>query len=168
MTDDRLNHLLTQVPPRSIILLEDIDAAFNHRSVSESQQGYQYQSRVTFSGLLNAFDGVTSSEERIIFMTTNHLDRLDPALIRPGRVDIRVLIDNVTPAQAKRLFLKFYQDQYDLSEEFEKTLQILDPDRTISAAKLQGHFVVYADSAADAVKYLHLVLENASAVAVAP
>ena len=40
MTDDRLNHLLTQAPPRSIILLEDIDAAFNHRSIPEQQQGY--------------------------------------------------------------------------------------------------------------------------------
>ncbi len=164
MTDDRLNHLLTQVPPRSLILLEDIDAAFNHRSVNESQQGYQYQSRVTFSGLLNAFDGVTSSEERIIFMTTNHLDRLDPALIRPGRVDIRVLIDNATPSQAKRLFLKFYQNQYDLAEEFEKNLRIMDPDRTVSAAQLQGHFVVYKDSASDAVKNLSdLLLEKSSA-----
>ena len=49
---------------------------------------------VTFSGLLNALDGVASSEERIIFMTTNHLEHLDNALIRPGRVDVKDFISN--------------------------------------------------------------------------
>ena len=47
-------------------------------------------------------------EERIIFMTTNHPERLDPALIRPGRVDLAVLIDDASPKQARRLFERFY------------------------------------------------------------
>ena len=51
---------------------------------------------VTFSGLLNALAGVTSTEERLIFMTTNHIEKLDPALIRPGRVDLKIHIGNVT------------------------------------------------------------------------
>ncbi len=46
-------------------------------------------SRLTLSGLLNAIDGVTSTEGRILFMTTNYEERLDPALIRPGRVDFK-------------------------------------------------------------------------------
>lgn len=68
----------------------------------------RYQSGVTFSGLLNALDGVASSEERIIFMTTNHIERLDDALIRPGRVDLKEYIGDATPQQAKRLFVRFY------------------------------------------------------------
>lgn len=67
-----------------------------------------FKSSVTFSGLLNALDGVASSEERIIFMTTNHYSRLDPALIRPGRVDIHELLDDAAGEQAERLFKKFY------------------------------------------------------------
>jgi len=63
---------------------------------------------VTFSGFLNALDGVASGEERIIFMTTNHVSKLDPALIRPGRVDLSALIDDALPSQAKRLFTRFY------------------------------------------------------------
>ena len=47
--------------------------------------------RLTFSGLLNAIDGVTSTEGRIVFMTTNYPERLDAALIRPGRVDFRYI-----------------------------------------------------------------------------
>lgn len=63
---------------------------------------------MTFSGLLNALDGVASSEERIIFMTTNHFDHLDPALIRPGRVDLKEFLDDAVGEQAKRLYVKFY------------------------------------------------------------
>lgn len=48
------------------------------------------RSGVTFSGLLNAIDGVASQEGRLFFMTTNHIEKLDPALIRPGRCDVKV------------------------------------------------------------------------------
>ncbi|KAJ3056705.1 hypothetical protein HK097_005106, partial [Rhizophlyctis rosea] len=120
MTDDRLNHLLSHAPPRSIILLEDIDAAFSNRQQSDKQG---YQSQLTFSGLLNALDGVGSSEERVIFMTTNHLSRLDPALIRPGRVDFQILIDNATEEQARSMFLRFYEGRKDLADEFVERLK---------------------------------------------
>lgn len=68
----------------------------------------RYQSSVTFSGFLNALDGVASGEERIIFLTTNHIDRLDPALIRPGRVDLASLVGDAVPEQARTLFTNFY------------------------------------------------------------
>lgn len=105
LTDDKLNHLLGLVPDRSIILLEDVDSAFNRR-IQTSEDGYA--GAVTFSGLLNALDGVASSEERIIFMTTNHAERLDPALIRPGRVDMKEMLDDAAGEQACRLYTKFY------------------------------------------------------------
>lgn len=68
-----------------------------------------YQSSVTFSGLLNALDGVASGESRIIFMTTNHVERLDPALIRPGRVDMIAELGDAEPAQVRELVLRFYR-----------------------------------------------------------
>ncbi|RPD66088.1 hypothetical protein L227DRAFT_132129 [Lentinus tigrinus ALCF2SS1-6] len=105
LADDKLIHLLSNTPERSFVLIEDIDAAFNKR-VQTSADGYQ--SSVTFSGFLNALDGVASGEERIIFMTTNHPERLDPALIRPGRVDLSMLIDDASPKQTRRLFERFY------------------------------------------------------------
>ncbi len=43
-------------------------------------------------------------------MTTNHVSRLDPALIRPGRVDLMQLLDDAVPEQAERLFVRFYGD----------------------------------------------------------
>ncbi|KAI0048516.1 hypothetical protein FA95DRAFT_1605147 [Auriscalpium vulgare] len=60
------------------------------------------------SGFLNALDGVASGEKRIVFLTTNQLDELDPALIRPGRVDLAALIDDASHEQAKKLFTDFY------------------------------------------------------------
>ena len=64
---------------------------------------------VTLSGLLNALDGVSSRDGRVLFLTTNHPERLDPALIRPGRVDRKVELGLATPDQARRLFLWFYR-----------------------------------------------------------
>ncbi|TPX67915.1 hypothetical protein SpCBS45565_g03419 [Spizellomyces sp. 'palustris'] len=146
MTDDRLSHLLNHAPPRSIILLEDVDAAFINRSQTDKQG---YQSMVTFSGLLNALDGVTSSEERVIFMTTNHVERLDPALIRPGRVDVKLLLDNASDEQAHQMFLRFFEGEEALANEFVKALNL--KLHSVSPAQLQGHFVVYRDSARAAV-----------------
>ena len=108
LTDDKLNHLLSIIPPRTLILLEDIDVAFANRRKPEAD-GYA-GANVTFSGLLNALDGVASAEERIVFLTTNHVDRLDDALIRPGRVDMSVRLGDATRYQVEALWDRFYGD----------------------------------------------------------
>lgn len=106
LTDDKLNHLLSNAPDRSILLLEDVDAAFLGRQQA-AEDGYQ--ASVTFSGLLNALDGVASGESRIIFMTTNHIEKLDPALIRPGRVDMIAELGDAEREQVEELMVRFYR-----------------------------------------------------------
>jgi chaperone BCS1 len=96
---------MSVVPQRSIVLLEDIDAAFARR---DGTGDYRRGASVTLSGLLNTLDGVASSEERIVFMTTNYLNRLDPALIRPGRIDVVREIGHTSPWQLEELFRNFY------------------------------------------------------------
>jgi mitochondrial chaperone BCS1 len=108
VTDDRLAYLLTKLPPRSILLLEDADAAFVNRRQRDAD-GYG-GATVTFSGLLNALDGLAAGEERIAFLTTNHIDRLDPALIRPGRVDMIQHLGAATRHQASTMWDRFYGD----------------------------------------------------------
>lgn len=157
LADDKLIHLLSNTPERSFVLIEDVDAAFNKR-VQTTADGYQ--SSVTFSGFLNALDGVASGEERIIFMTTNHPERLDPALIRPGRVDLAVLLDDATPEQAKKLFVHFYRGADDappdellesLGREVEAIVKSeLGTGRRVSMAALQGLFI--RSSPEDAVR----------------
>lgn len=154
LTDDRLNHLLTIVPNRTLVLLEDVDAAFSNRREQSDADGYR-GANVTFSGLLNALDGVASAEERIIFLTTNHVERLDEALVRPGRVDMTVRLGEVTRYQVGCLWDRFYQD-LDTDGVYRKLfldrLQELgliedesgnkaDRSITTSAAALQGLFL---------------------------
>ncbi|RUP51111.1 BCS1 N terminal-domain-containing protein [Jimgerdemannia flammicorona] len=153
LTDDRLNHLLSNIPERSVMLLEDIDAAFTKRKQAD-QTGSQ--SMITFSGLLNALDGVASAEERIVFMTTNHIELLDPALVRPGRVDLKEYLGNATESQIRRMFLRFYEGQEDLAERFVNALR----GREVSTAGLQGHFVYYKDNPEEAVSKVESVDES--------
>lgn len=109
LTDDRLNHLLSIIPRRTIVLLEDADAAFGTRRAQRDNDGYQ-GANVTFSGLLNALDGVASAEERVLFLTTNHVERMDAALIRPGRVDMTVRLGDATRTQVEQFWDRFYGD----------------------------------------------------------
>ncbi|SMY20834.1 unnamed protein product [Zymoseptoria tritici ST99CH_1A5] len=142
LADDQLNQLLLNVPPRTIVLLEDADAAFsNRRQVQED--GYA-GANVTYSGLLNALDGVASAEERIIFMTTNHIDRLDEALIRPGRVDMTVEIGNATVWQMEQLWDRFYKELDESGEgkkRFVRRAVEADLVGNVSTAALQGLFL---------------------------
>ncbi|KAL2834933.1 BCS1 N terminal-domain-containing protein [Aspergillus cavernicola] len=154
LTDDRLNLLLTLVPKRTLVLLEDVDAAFSNRRTQTSEDGYR-GANVTFSGLLNALDGVASAEERIILLTTNHVERLDEALVRPGRVDMTVRLGEVTRYQVGCLWDRFYGnlDTTGSSRQaFLDRLQELgiledengwkaDRSKSTSAAALQGLFL---------------------------
>ncbi|KAG6930227.1 BCS1 -like protein, ubiquinol-cytochrome c reductase complex chaperone [Chelydra serpentina] len=151
LSDDRLNHLLSVAPQQSIILLEDVDAAFVSRDLAaENPTAYQGMGRLTFSGLLNALDGVASTEARIVFMTTNHVDRLDPALVRPGRVDLKQYVGPCSRWQISRMFQRFYPDQPTAAgEKFAE--QALRVSEQISAAQVQGHFMLYKADPAGAI-----------------
>jgi chaperone BCS1 len=94
LDDDGLCRALNDAPAQSIILLEDIDGIFTARE--EVNKHSRRRRRVTFAGLLNALDGVRSQEGRILFMTTNHKEKLDPALLRPGRCDVHVKLNNAS------------------------------------------------------------------------
>ncbi|CAM0906089.1 unnamed protein product [Alopecurus aequalis] len=109
-----LQRLLIAMPNKSILVIEDIDCCFDAKSREDPKMpvpadagnssdssdddgppghtGARQQQNITLSGLLNFIDGLwsTSGEERIIVFTTNYKDRLDPALLRPGRMDMYI------------------------------------------------------------------------------
>ncbi|KAH8108653.1 P-loop containing nucleoside triphosphate hydrolase protein [Phellopilus nigrolimitatus] len=128
MSDNTLATLMGQVPSRCILLLEDLDAAFT-RSVSRDEKATGTPtstssttestkssssssatdgSTLSLSGLLNGLDGVAAAEGRLLFATTNHIERLDPALSRPGRMDVWVNFTNATKWQAEGIFKCFF------------------------------------------------------------
>lgn len=145
LTDDRLAMLVSIAPKRSIILLEDIDALFTERDSKMRNNS------LTFSGLLNAIDGAAAQEGSIVIMTTNHIDRLDPALIRPGRIDMRVMFSYASRDAILRLFSLFYEVALD-SEQACKFADAVKPD-TFTPAQIQCHLMKYKDCAADAILY---------------
>jgi chaperone BCS1 len=123
---------------------------------------------VTFSGLLNALDGVAATEERIVFMTTNHLERLDPALIRPGRVDVQVQVGLATPSQIRRIFLRFYPSHPQLGDKLSAGLKSQDASKLPSMAQLQGYFMFFKTSPEEAVNHIlatHAASDDASSTA---
>lgn len=115
-----LRKLLVETTSKSIIVVEDIDCSQqlssrrnNNRKKNkkkkrkdlEEEEYYEDEeeeeeigSKVTLSGFLNFIDGLWSAcgGERIIVFTTNHVERLDPGLIRRGRMDVHVELSYCT------------------------------------------------------------------------
>ena len=89
-----------------------------------------------------ALDGVASGEQRVVFMTTNFIERLDPALIRPGRVDMVHLVDFAETGQMAELFARFYpelEEDSPMPAHFAAAVERSGLD--VSMAELQGHLL---------------------------
>jgi chaperone BCS1 len=165
MTDDGLKAAVQRVPSKSIIVLEDVDAIFAEgRSKKDGDK-----SSLTFSGVLNALDGVGASTGQIFILTTNHREKLDPALIRNGRVDCHVEFTDADAEQAAELFRQFYseaEDKVALSEAFAKRLfELIEKRKTsISMAALQHYFIIMRRATAkEAAEGVAKILEEAEA-----
>ncbi|XVF17941.1 hypothetical protein REPUB_Repub10bG0168300 [Reevesia pubescens] len=107
MRDSDLRKLLLATGNRSILVIEDIDCSVDlpDRRHGDGRKQPEHHVQLTLSGLLNFIDGLWSScgDERIIIFTTNHKDRLDPALLRPGRMDMHIHMTYCNPQGFKLL-----------------------------------------------------------------
>jgi hypothetical protein len=102
MNDRTFKNALKKLPINTVLCLEDIDALFREDRKSED-------SFITFSGIINALDGICKIKNIIIFVTTNHLPKLDPALKR--RIDYFVKFDFCTKEQVNEMFKRFLPDE---------------------------------------------------------
>ena len=176
------------------MLLEDIDSAglvvrdqkvdaawhtvqkdMDGKRASANQDLHPSASRISLSGLLNIIDGIASQEGRILIMTTNFIENLDSALLRPGRVDLRIEFDLATREQVHDIFLQIFSldevvghnignDQLaegcagtnnktntDKIEELARAFAAGVPERTFSLAEIQGFLMNWKKRPADAV-----------------
>ena len=114
--------LLTNVPDNSIVLIEDIDSVSVDVSKREEKESNSTDSvleqmmGISFSSLLNAIDGIHDDVGKILFVTTNHIEKLDAALLRPGRIDLKLELGYVNDEMARLLFDKFFSG-YKLPED---------------------------------------------------
>jgi len=176
LNDRTLNEALTSIPKQSIILIEDLDTAFiagadacalNKSMVNQEGNMMMMMTNpprkevVTYSGFLNALDGVASSHGNILIITTNHIEKLGDSLIRPGRIDHVELVSYAQEDDISDYFdfffpLEYLKDQATLDhhensfpspetlrnsvkKEFSKIL--LERYPKVTMAELQNYFI---------------------------
>jgi mitochondrial chaperone BCS1 len=99
MDDSALLRAWSEITATSVIALEDIDSVF---------EGRRPLGELSFSALLNTLDGAGAVEGSISILTTNHRERLDPALIRPGRCDREFELGYLSAASCAKMFECFF------------------------------------------------------------
>lgn len=124
LTEEGLAGLFEGLPRKCVVLLEDVDtvgiARVNKKeettgegadkTTAKKDEPDNSKKGISFSGLLNAIDGVASHEGRILILTTNHPEKLDPALIRPGRVDMKIEFTLAGKDAIGGLFERMFED----------------------------------------------------------
>ncbi|KAH7209852.1 BCS1 N terminal-domain-containing protein [Fusarium oxysporum] len=173
LSEDSLATLFRDLPRTCLVLLEDIDAAglTNKRKKQETQANNgppkPIREPISLSGLLNVIDGVGAQEGRVLVMTSNHTENIDPALLRPGRVDFSVEFGLASSDTITQLFRLMYGTSHDevgsiehaatteaseksvdttksvaaLAEEFTR----LVPSLVFSPAAIQGYLLMHED-----------------------
>ena len=185
LTEDSLATLFRDLPWRCIVLLEDIDAAgltnkrsddtpneaekdsnlpnqakegtvANGTTSSETPAAPTPPTGISLSAFLNIIDGVASGEGRILVMTTNHIEKLDPALLRPGRVDMTIGFGFAETHTIRGLFKAIYvsleADKPKKRHEMNGSALIHEKPKTTSSAGTKAP-MASPDSSTDPTRY---------------
>jgi chaperone BCS1 len=142
-----LKTAMNEVPENSLILFEDIDCmkAGNRRDDLSELRERQHSAAgtektdvadrfgVTLSGLLNVLDGVHAPANVVYVMTTNKVEALDPALLRPGRIDYRLFMGEASESQRIELYLRFFPEATQADER-----EFAQAHRAETMAEFQG------------------------------
>ncbi|XP_020964862.1 AAA-ATPase At3g50940-like [Arachis ipaensis] len=165
-TNKDLKNLILGMSNRSILVMEDIDCTIklpNREEEKEDNNNNNKEadksedSKVTLSGLLNAIDGLWSccGEERIIVLTTNHKEKLDPALIRAGRMDMHIHLSYCTFSAFQQLAFNYLGiSQHKLFEEIQGLLGKVQ----VTPAEISGELTKNINSKEplqELVRFLH-------------
>ena len=116
LNDNQLANLFARIPSRSVLLLEDVDSAgLSRESMADSADDIERSSNkrpakkgITLSGLLNCLDGPASADGRLLCMTSNSPDSPNPAFVRLGRCDCKILFGYTCAEVSSQLFSNLY------------------------------------------------------------
>jgi len=129
--DRTLTTAINDVPPNSVILFEDMDCMKSGKAritagevpvkrganSGEDKNEEIASLGVTLSGLLNVIDGFSAPENVLFVMTSNVVEALDPALLRPGRIDYRLYMGQADDRQKIELYKRFFPQAAELDAE---------------------------------------------------
>lgn len=144
--DRTLMRAINDVSPDSIVLFEDIDCmgsgktrATSAELAEETAGSREGKSEapptgVTLSGLLNVLDGFNAPENVLLVMTSNRIEALDAALLRPGRIDCRIYMGPASERQKVELYRRFFP----LATEIEAELFVETHRSAETMAEFQG------------------------------
>jgi chaperone BCS1 len=117
--DRTLISAVNQIATKSVLLFEDIDCMKSSQArvpettdatTQDEKKTAAERNGVTLSGLLNALDGFYAPSNVLYMMTTNRLETLDAALLRPGRIDYRLYLGKATDRQKVELYRRFFPE----------------------------------------------------------
>ncbi|RGP81642.1 bcs1 precursor [Fusarium longipes] len=166
LSDDSLASLFQNLPRSCLVLLEDIDAAGvsakrvkKKKSDAEESKKPRFanpftsREAITLSGLLNVLDGVSAQEGRVLVMTSNHTENIDPALLRPGRVDYTIEFGLASFETTTQLFKLMYGTSYAAGSEVDsEKIDALSTEfaeailtHTFAPAAIQGYLLMHQD-----------------------
>ncbi|KAM7516204.1 hypothetical protein LguiA_005787 [Lonicera macranthoides] len=140
-SDSKLRKFLLSTTNKSILVIEDIDCSVKLPDRRAPKQFDEPRLQFSLSGLLNFIDGLWSScgDERIIIFTTNNKEKLDPALLRPGRMDMHVHMSYLTTDGFKLLASNYLniQNRYCRIEEIEELIESME----VTPAEVAGELM---------------------------
>jgi hypothetical protein len=178
--DDQLSNAFSSVPANQIIILEDVDtqSAILHRrtrkkpfvnvtnSTSTDKKDtanptssntdeveppkFSSSSNFSLSTFLGCLDGNILAEGNIIVMTTNHVEYLDPACIRPGRMDVHLNLGYCTHYQITKMYKTISENP---KAEFPKDILEKIPERLLPPCEVMMTMVLYRND-------IHLIPEK--------
>jgi len=158
LCDEGLHRLFRTTEKRSIILLDDVDAPGANRSVFRELRAGETTGNLSVQATLSLFDGATSIDGRLIFMTCRDKSSLNQTLIRPGRFDVSLHFDAPGKEQIESYFNHFFSDVRgkvdvaDVAKEFAELAVSRDDARPASMAALQSMFLSHKSAPLDALE----------------
>lgn len=147
VTDGTLMRLIKNIPEKTFLVLEDIDVLFTDRKKNDGNKN-----QVTFSGILNSLDGITTRDGFICFMTTNYKNLLDSALLRPGRIDKQLEFKYANKEQIQNIFSKLMADGYTTEKFTEFYDRFKELNVEVSMSLIQEYMFKYLDDPESAIK----------------
>ena len=114
------------------------------------------KSKLTFSGFLNALDGIGAPQNTLYFFTTNDIGKLDEALLRPGRIDKIVYFKLASKAQIEGMFGRFFPNAGKMALEYAELI----PEYYVSMVEVQGHLLQYKSCPKDAIGTVDIFLQE--------
>lgn len=107
------NKLIDSIQPNSLVVIDDIDRVeVTNKTESKPDDDkikVKLCNEITLQNLLETFDGYNSLQGCVVVFTTNYPEKLDEALVRAGRVDIKILLDVPKTEVIREIFQYYYK-----------------------------------------------------------